>query len=459
MKRRMIRVLAMALCMLVFLTSSYQVTFGYIVETTESLINIFKPFTVAQADLQIRKTVEHPFGENYEIPDAVVFDFAVELGALYANTAIATTAGEITADEAGVLLVPVRANAVVGIEGLDAGTQVTVREIEKADDGFTAKDNKTAQDVTIVDGQTSILEFVNVYQPKAVTLEALSLKVDKVLEGREWQEGDSFAVTLAWDQGKGEWLDLGTLHGQGQQLDMSGCLDEISVDAVGRYTFRLTEVALGQAHMDYDKTVNAFTVEVTDEDMDGALEIDKIEGANHTSVTGTYGVNVVFTNTYVAPTAVTIQIQKTVEGTAIGPDGFTFVLKGDGFEEMVTTDQEGRATIVLPYTLADDGKSYTYFLQEVNEGQDGVIYDERVYEITVLLSREAAGMAASVTLDGQAVGRDLTVSFCNGYREAVEDTPSTNSDEHIWIWFMLMFVSGAGLFLLLLREPKYQRKH
>ena len=68
-------------------------------------------------------------------------------------------------------------------------------------------------------------------------------------------------------------------------------------------------------------------------------------------------------------------------------------------------------------------------------------------------------MGVTVTLDGQAVDGDLTVEFRNGYQEAAEDTPSTNSDGHMWIWFMLMFVSGAGLFFLLLRESKYQRKH
>ena len=121
MKRRMIRTLALALCMLVFLTSSYQVTFGYIVEKTDSLINIFKPFVVAQADLQIKKTVEHPFGEDYAIPDTVAFDFAVELGALYANTTVATSAGPMVADDTGRLTVSVKPNIVFGIEGLEIG--------------------------------------------------------------------------------------------------------------------------------------------------------------------------------------------------------------------------------------------------------------------------------------------------------------------------------------------------
>lgn len=458
MKRRMIRMLALALCMLVFLTSSYQVTFGYIIEETDSLINIFKPFTVAQSDLQIKKTVEHPFGENYEIPDALAFDFAVELGALYANTTVNTTVGEITADDCGVLAVSVKANAAVGIEGLDAGTKVTVRELDKADDGFTAKDGRTVQETVIADGQAAVVEFVNVYQPKAVALGELSVVIDKVLEGREWQEGDSFAATLAWDQGRGEWLNLGTKHTQRQKLDMSEYLDAITLDAIGRYAFRIAEVAQGQEHIDYDTTVNTFSVEVTDRDMDGALEIGKIDGAQNTAVAG-LAVNVAFTNVYVAPTAVTIHIEKTVRGTAIGPDGFTFVLDGDGLEKSVATDVSGTATMSLSYTLADDGKVYTYSLREVNDGQENVIYDERVYEICVSVTREATGMVAAVTVDGQATENVLTVSFRNGYQESAEDSPSTGSDRHMWVWFMLMLMSGTGIFLLLLREPKYQRKH
>ena len=458
MKRRMIRTLALALCMLVFLTSSYQVTFGYVVEKTDSLINIFKPFTVAQADLQIKKTVEHPFGEDYAIPDTVAFDFEVALGALYANTTVATSAGPMVADDAGRLTVSVKPNVVFGIEGLDAGTKVTVREMEKADDGFTAKDGKVKQEVTIADGQMSVGEFTNLYQPKAVNLGDISLVIDKVLEGREWQEGDSFAATLDWDQGKDEWLTLGMKRASGQKLDMSAYLDDITVGTVGRYVFRITEVKDEQDHMEYDATVNTVTVEVTDRDMDGALEIGKVDGTPKASVTG-QAVNVVFTNVYVAPTEVAIHIEKTVDGTAIGPEGFRFVLEGEGLEEPATTDANGKAVMILPYSLADDGKEYRYTLREVNDGQANVIYDARVYAITVSLTKEATGMAAAVTVDGEAVEGVVNVRFRNGYQAPEEDSPSTGSDRHMWVWFMLMLMSGTGIFLLLLREPKYQRKH
>ncbi|MBO5783796.1 MAG: hypothetical protein J6R33_02390 [Clostridia bacterium] len=459
MKRRMIRTLALALCMLVFLTSSYQVTFGYIVEKTDSLINIFKPFVVAQADLQIKKTVEHPFGEDYAIPDTVAFDFAVELGALYANTTVATSAGPMVADDTGRLTVSVKPNIVFGIEGLDAGTKVTVRELEKADDGFTAKDGKAEQEVMIAEGQTVAAEFVNVYEPQAVNLGDISLVVNKVLEGREWQEGDSFAATLDWDQGKGEWLTLGTKRAGGQKLDMSAYLDDITIGTAGAYAFRITEVMEVRDHIEYDTTVNTVTVDVTDRDMDGALEIGKVDGAPNVSVTGAYAVNVVFTNVYVAPTEVTIQIEKTVDGTAIGPEGFRFMLEGEGLEELATTDEDGKAVMVLPYSLADDGKAYRYTLREVNDGQANVIYDERVYEITVSLTKEATGMVAAVTVDGEAVEDVVSVRFRNGYQAPEEDSPSTGSDRYMWVWFMLMFMSGTGIFLLLLREPKYQRKH
>ena len=467
MKRRMIRMTALALCMLVFLTSTYQVTFGYVVEKTGSLINIFKPFTVAQSDLQIKKTVEHPFGAEYAIPDSVAFDFAVELGALYANTKVNTTVGTLTADDRGVLAVSVKANAVVGLEGLDAGTKVTVREIEKADDGFTAKDGKMVQEAVIADGQAAVVEFVNVYQPKAVTLGDISLYAQKALEGREWQEGDIFAATLEWDQGKNEWVTLGTnrtefTEGQTSmnRLDMSRYLDGITATQIGKYVFRVTEVVAGQNHIDYDTTVNTFTVEVTDRDMNGMLEIGDIDGTQNTQVTdkgqGQYLVNVLFTNVYVPPTQVVIHIDKTVEGTVIGPDGFNFMLEGEGLEELATTDANGKATIVLPYSLADNGKTFTYYLREVNDGKKHVIYDEHVYEITVTVSRETAGMAAAVTVDGTAAESEVTVQFRNGY-QIPPDSPSTNTDRHMWIWFALMLASGAGVFLLLLREPRLRK--
>ena len=58
------------------------------------LVNTFKPLQNITSDLVISKTVEHPLGEGYAIPDNIAFDFEVNLGKDYAGSRLTTTNGE-----------------------------------------------------------------------------------------------------------------------------------------------------------------------------------------------------------------------------------------------------------------------------------------------------------------------------------------------------------------------------
>ena len=51
----------------------------------------------------LSKTVAHPFGAEYVIPENVEFGFEVDFGAHYADFTLSTTEGEMTCDENGVL--------------------------------------------------------------------------------------------------------------------------------------------------------------------------------------------------------------------------------------------------------------------------------------------------------------------------------------------------------------------
>jgi hypothetical protein len=60
-------------------------TNGFIATGTEDVDNTFKPHEFARNDIIINKTVEHPYGEYYEIPKQLLFTFKVDFGKEYAE--------------------------------------------------------------------------------------------------------------------------------------------------------------------------------------------------------------------------------------------------------------------------------------------------------------------------------------------------------------------------------------
>ena len=142
MKKLILTRIALFVSLITLLTSTVNTTFGFITTKTNSLVNIFKPSRGIVSSLDITKKVEHPFGENYIIPDNISFDFEVNLGSLYKETTIKTSKGNIKADENGKIIISVKPKETVGIEGIDEGTTVTVTEIVKSSSGFSVKDGQ-----------------------------------------------------------------------------------------------------------------------------------------------------------------------------------------------------------------------------------------------------------------------------------------------------------------------------
>lgn len=310
-----IPVLILSLVMILAVT--VQTTWAFLVSKTGTVTNTFAPYDSISGDLIVHKTIEHPFGDTYVIPDTVSFDFEVDLGPFYANTELNTTAGKITADQNGTLAFSIKPGTPVGIEGIDDGTKVVVRELQKEKDGFTPKDNQDKKEATVVKDGTFVT-FTNVYAPAPATAKNLTLTGTKVLEGRNWRAGDVFAFRLEREN-EGEWKHLGTRtvvynanDPQFDQFDFNHLIQSQTFDHAGVYTFRITEVAGNSDFIKYDTSENYVTVIVGDADMDGSLEIQNVTGSQNAvavkdEATGTYGISVTFTNihdgTQAPPTA------------------------------------------------------------------------------------------------------------------------------------------------------------
>ena len=473
---KVFRRIAILLSLVMLLTSTVGTTYGYIISSTEPLVNVFVPEGAPVAKLSLSKTVEHPLGSNYKIPDNICFDFTVELGAYYANARVNTTAGEMTADENGMLTLSLRPGESLTLEDLEEGTQVKVTEQDTALRGFKVKGDATQTATAGADGTVGIT-FVNTYSPARVKPENITVGGLKVLEGRQWQEGDSFTFKLEQHDGN-NWKELGTAavtydgeNADFDRFDFSEVFQALTFDKVGTYTFRMYEVTGELENVDYDKTVNHFTVVVTDVDMDGKLEINTVSGTENAAVTkegGKYAVSATFNNTFIPPVVdpdpVTIQIHvaKTVTNKGslkCGPEGFEFVLENTetAVKQAVKSDAKGKAAFDLTFTKADIGKTYTYKLSETNHGKKDMTYDADVHTLTVSVSmNDENKLVTALTMDGVEV-TDLHAAFENIYDADQIVVPPTGDEANLNVWFIMMIVSAAALVALIIYDRKCSR--
>lgn len=473
---KILRKLAILMSLVMLITSTVNTTYGFIVMSTDPITNIFMPDDIKVTGLTISKAVEHPFGKNYKIPDNISFDFKVELGSYYSNSRLVTTLGEITADQNGVLNISVKPGASFGIEGLKEGTVVKVTERATAHAGFAVKGEATKQVTVGTDGTASI-EFTNIYTPDAVKPDKITVSGTKVLEGREWLDGDSFTFVLEQKNGD-SWTKLGertvaydTKNTAFNQFDFSDVIKTVTFNNIGIYTFRISEVVGDLENIDYDKTVNHFTIKVTDVDMDGKLEINTVAGTENARVTeenGAYAVSVTFNNTFIPPVVtdpdpitVEIGIDKTVDNTGTlkyGLEGFEFVLENIATSEKLAaiSDKNGKAMLSLTFTKTDVGKTYTYKLSETDHGLHGMTYDDDVYEITVSVSlSEDNRLIAALTIDGQAT-QTLKASFINVYHVDDPTPPQTADGTNLVFWLTMTIISTSAFVALTVYDKKRQ---
>lgn len=463
----------MIISLIVLITSTVGTTYGYIVTSTDSLVTVFMPPDVITGAMSVNKIVEHPFGSQYKIPNNISFDFKVELGHYYANSKLTTSAGEMTADASGALAVSIKPGVTFTIEGLDEGTEVKVTELETLLNGFTVKGDKV-KTVTVGAGGTVSIDFTNVYTPDNVKPTNVSVSGIKILDGRDWKDGDSFDFILE-QLVNDSWVELGSktvsydaLNSDFNKFDFSDIFANVTFSTVGDYQFRMTEVIGALENVDYDKTVKVFTVKVTDVDMDGKLEVNTVLGTENTTVTeenGEYSVLATFNNTFVPPVipdpdpiTVHISVNKTVTnlGTIkLGPSGFEFVLENDGTKEKLAavSDKDGKASFDLTFTHLDIG-THSFKLSETNQGLANMTYDGDIHEITVEIVRnEDNELVAILNMDGISVNA-LEAEFQNVYKADQQVSPPTDDFNFLYLGLAMIAISATAFVSLLVYDRK-----
>ena len=279
--------------------------------------------------------------------------------------------------------------------------------ITVTDDGhgkLTAKFTD-ANGVPLTAGQPD-LTFTNVYKPAPMTSRVTDqVTITKVLTGRgmvakefnfEMLEGSRVVAT-------------GT-----NAADGTVALSPITYDAPGTHSYEIREVNGGKTIDGVRYSGTTYHVNTTVSDTgDGALAV-KHELVEEGPAT--------FTNAYeTTPADVTITAHKELLGATLTDGQFAFQLTGMGSDLRATNDAKGN--VAFPHLLLTEPGTYTYELRELNDGQEGVTYDERVYVVTVTVTDDGLGhLSAEVSMDAA----DGALAFTNTYTPPVtpEEPPA-----------------------------------
>lgn len=335
--------------------------------------------------------------------------------------------------------------------------------------------------VALAGGQISAdntLEFTNNYSAKPVTLGAQNkLGAKKVLEGRDWADGDSFTVQLTADDGvpmpngaksKVSTVEL-TKNSQTQTVGdityKTATFGDITYAKPGTYTYTISEVIPGSdAGADgISYSAARYKAEVVVEDNQaGALVVKSVKMTQERNDAGddtkTEVADAIFTNRYDEHERnITIHAQKSLTDNAgtflLAQNTFSFTLEGMGgyadddaafdpktvvpsIKAPMPQGTEGNTATVgnnakdgavtwpaISYTAkADAGRAYVYKFAEDPGSVTGMTYDGSVYYAVVRNAKNGAGIQTSVEYYKAAennsvkqLDENVTPSFTNIY--------------------------------------------
>ena len=250
------------------------------------------------------------------------------------------------------------------------------------------------------------LTFTNVYKPAPMTSSVTDqLSVSKVLTGRSMVAGEFHFEMLEGSRV----VATGT-----NAADGTVTLSTVTYDAPGTHSYEIREVNGGKTIDGVRYSGTTYHVNTTVSDTgDGALDVthELVEEGPAT-----------FTNAYeTTPADVTITAHKELLGATLTDGQFAFQLTGMGSDLRATNDAQGN--VAFPHLLLTEPGTYTYELRELNDGQEGVTYDERVYVVTVTVTDDGLGhLSAEVSMDAA----DGALTFTNTYTPPVtpEEPPA-----------------------------------
>ena len=215
-----------------------------------------------------------------------------------------------------------------------------------------------------------------------------AIKVKKVIEGRDWQDDDSFEFTLTAEDGTPmPTSDKVTITNA--TADHTASFGEITFNKAGIYTYQIAETEGNIGGMTYADTPVTVTV-VVEDDGKGTLTAKPI------TYDGTVADAATFTNTYAATGTLVgsenLKVSKELEGRE-WKNGDSFTVTISSADKDVPMPEETAIYLSqdnisdsfgdINYTEKDIGKTYTYTIKETAGNAGGMTYSQAVYEVEV----------------------------------------------------------------------------
>lgn len=391
----------------------------------------------SEGELIIRKQVNHPFAADPAVLANKLFTVKIKLsGGDVANKryTVTNSLGEssVTTNTDGEFTVSLGANEAVSIKGILAETDYIITEPDVTMPSGFVLDRGASSNLTgsIPADSNIVATVVNNYSYAPVTTD-VDVVINKELSGRDWLDTDAFEFEVfRYDSGAraAETRLYGVTLTKNKKTDTYALNETYTTEGVYYYLVR-EKAGADNIGLTYDTDVREFRVYVTDTNMDGQLEVSKVENVLRTTVSGDAQNGFVvtvndFNNSYAATggATVTIDITKKVTGGRFPLNGFKFGLYtyvrdqyGNLTDELVLdtesslTDAQGKATLMCAFTAKSVGKTYKYIIKEIDTGISGMTYDTTAYEVTIEVVDD---------LDG-------TISTNVSYAKIVSDTQKT----------------------------------
>lgn len=314
-----------------------------------------------------------------------------------------------------------------GMDKMPAGFTLTKREqggnaLSGEGDSISGTIAKQNADGTLADANK--LVFTNTYSVKSPVTLTNAFWAQKVLQGRDWKDGDSFKIYLRADKGTPmpDGAENAPVSGMKQVVKTVENGDkfdfgEIEYTKPGTYTYLIAEATPSQNDASwlpgfgYSSASYRVTVTVSDNG-DGTLSQPAVkmeqtytdDGVSHEDNPIKVADKIAkITNTYRPKgTSVTLKAKKRFTGGELAGGDFTFQLldKDGNVIQTVQNDKDGKVAFqAISYDTPGD---HDYTIKEVAGNDPTVVYDTKDVKVHIKVSDEKGELKATATYDGEA---------------------------------------------------------
>lgn len=402
-----------------------------------------------EASLEVTKKVDVPDGLTGNKDAEFTFKFTVPKEKTY-KAAVFEKAGAADEKQVGDMFdltngreQTITAGQTIRVYGLAEGDKYTVQELTRAGKmpaGFTL--TKREQGGNALGGEGDSIEgtiakqnangtladanklvFTNTYSVKLPVTLTNAFWAQKVLQGRDWKDGDSFKIYLRADKGTPmpDGAENAPVSGMKQVVKTVENGDkfdfgEIEYTKPGTYTYLIAEATPSRNDANwlpgfgYSSASYRVTVTVSDNG-DGTLSQPAVkmeqtytdDGVSHEDNPIKVADKIAkITNTYRPKgTSVTLKAKKRFTGGELAGNDFTFqLLDNDGKElQAVQNDKDGKvAFAAIDYATPGD---HDYAIKEVAGNDSTIVYDAKDVKVHVKVTDEKGELKAVATYDGE----------------------------------------------------------